>query len=172
MSHLNDDEIDAILREVGDADVPEPSPLFWDHFASRVNAAIDAPAGGRPWWQLPASLAWSAAAIVFVVAVLGLYMVRPAHAPARESVPTAQEANRDVDATVVPATETDIVDMESDEAWAIVRSFADELAYDDAREAGVVPSAGAIEHEAAALSAAERAELVRLIENDLKRTGA
>ena len=35
-------------------DVPEPSPLFWDHFQTRVQAAIDAEPG-RP------QAAWAAA---------------------------------------------------------------------------------------------------------------
>src|SRR5688500_5208152 len=35
------------------ADVPEPSPLFWDHFHSRVLTAVQAEGqpGHRAWWM-------------------------------------------------------------------------------------------------------------------------
>ena len=50
----------ACQRALDDAraagDVPEPSPLFWDHFSARVRAATDAEpvpsaAGWMAWWR-------------------------------------------------------------------------------------------------------------------------
>ena len=53
-----------------------------------------------------------------------------------------------------------------------MRSVAADLDYDAAMEAGIVPRPGAIERAAVELDDDERAELVRLIEAELKRTGA
>jgi hypothetical protein len=172
MSQPNEEQIDALFQEVVRLDVPEPSPLFWDHFAARVNAAIDAPPPRR-WWQAPAVFAWTAAAMVVLASVLGFYVIRPALQGNRAAAGTTQPADRtitgggDVDA---PAPDT--VDIERDEAWAVVRSFAEEMQYDEAREAGVLPRPGSVERAATELSAEERAELVRLIQDELKRTGA
>jgi hypothetical protein len=68
-------EVEALrrtLRDVRAVDVPEPSPLFWDHLTQRVRAAIDAEpvvdpasAPARPWWR-PAL----AALLVLLAAVL------------------------------------------------------------------------------------------------------
>jgi hypothetical protein len=170
MSDLNDDQIDALIEEVSAVDVPEPSPLFWDYFAARVNAAIDAPTP-RPSWQIPAVWAWTACAALVLVSVLGFYVIRPAlqrQLPAIATMPTADTST----AAGVGAAEDADGDIESDEAWAVVRSFADELEYEDARAAGVVPRPGAIERAATELTAEERAELVRIIQDELKRTGA
>jgi len=44
-------ELSSVLGEAKRVSVPEPSPLFWQHFSSRVRTAIAAvalPAGGWP----------------------------------------------------------------------------------------------------------------------------
>ena len=51
---MTDKELDELTERVHHAlDVPEPSPLFWDHFPNRVRAAIDAApaAEAAPWWK-------------------------------------------------------------------------------------------------------------------------
>jgi len=170
MSDLNDDQIDALIEEVSAVDVPEPSPLFWNHFAARVNAAIDAPPS-RASWPIPAVWAWTTVAVLVLVSVLGFYVIRPALQPQLPAVTTMPAPGTSTAANVSDAADAD-VDIESDAAWAVVRSFADELEYEDARAAGVVPRQGAIERAATELTAEERAELVRIIQDELKRTGA
>ena len=165
----DDDEIDAVLREVADIDVPEPSPLFWDHFGARVNRAIDAAPATRPWWRSP-GYAWLAVAAALFIAVATFYALTM---PREGDVTIAAGSSPGADpVSATLRAETDGIDIESDEAWAVVRTFADELEYDEAREAGVMPRAGSVERAATELSVEERAELVRLIEEDLKRTGA
>ena len=40
---MKDRELDDIVNRVSNAlDVPEPSPLFWEHFPDRVRAAVQA----------------------------------------------------------------------------------------------------------------------------------
>src|SRR5262245_42338601 len=42
----------AMAAEKAVVDVPEPSPLFWDHFSARVREAVASePAPPDGWWQ-------------------------------------------------------------------------------------------------------------------------
>jgi hypothetical protein len=148
-------------------DVPEPSPLFWDHFPSRVSRAIDATAAPQRWFT-PARLVWSSAAALLVVALLVVPRVMP---PTGEGPP--EGAGDSASAALnysEPWPTTD--DLDADEAWALLRIVAEEIEYEDARQIGVAPRAGSIERAAMELSDSERAELARLIEQELKRTGA
>ena len=54
-------ELRATLSAAGDVDVPEPSPLFWDHFSARVHDAVEAGRSNRPsaFWR------WSSWRAVF-----------------------------------------------------------------------------------------------------------
>ena len=61
-------------------------------------------------------------------------------------------------------------DMDADEAWSLVRSVADDLDYDAVREAGVAPASGAVDRAATELSPSEQTALVKLLEEELKRT--
>jgi hypothetical protein len=72
----------ALMREASDEPVPEPSPLFWDHFSARVGSAVRAegrrPAGAWTWWlQRPALIPMAALAIIVVAAVATVPWGRP-----------------------------------------------------------------------------------------------
>ena len=173
MNQLTDEQIDALLREVADVEVPEPSPLFWERFGARVNAAIDAATQDRRTsWVHAGPLGWIAAAAVVVVAVVGFYVTRPAGERHAQPPVTAQTQGTDISGSTEALGEVETADIETDEAWAVVRSFAAELQYDEARDAGVMPRAGAVDRAVTELSDEERAELARLIEDELRRTGA
>lgn len=167
MSHIHHESDDALLREIADVEVPEPSPLFWEQFGGRVNAAIDA-ADHRRRWPSSAAIGWLTAAAVLCAAIATAYLTRPAALPDSPAPPPVQMQAGEIGA----ATESDAPDMETDEAWAVVRSFAGEVDYDDARAAGVAPHAGSVDRAATEMSDEERAELVRLIQDELRRTGA
>ena len=157
----------ATLREVAGVDVPEPSPLFWTSFGARVAEAIDAPPR-RAWWAAP-GLAWAgvAAAVILVVAVA--FLLRgPQGAPP----PVAVAGGQPGVPVETPESSTDAPDaVEDDEAWELVRSVATDVHYEDVLEAGVAPRPGSVERAAVELAAEERAELVRLIQDELKRRG-
>ena len=160
------------LREVAGVDVPEPSPLFWTSFGARVSEAIDAPAPRRAWWAAP-GLAWAgiAGAAILVVAVASMSR-EPQGAPPPVAV-AGGEAGAPV-GTSDPSTDAArTVDdaAEDDEAWELVRSVASDVHYDDVLEAGVAPRPGSVERAAVELADEERAELVRLIQDELKRMG-
>lgn len=152
-------ELRAALRLAQSDTLPEPSPLFWTHFTQRVNAAIDAEAAPRHRWLSLPRLAFAAFAVLVIAAAL-LTMDR--------SVVVEEQEPPLADDTFVAQGADDI---DADEAWAVVRSLADDLDYEEAHAAGVLPRAGAIERAAVEMNDAERAELARLIEAELKRTG-
>lgn len=71
----------AFLAELSAADVPEPSPLFWDHFSARVRAATEDLAVGPvvpvARWRAWAPLCGLAAAAVFAVWLVRLPVMPP-----------------------------------------------------------------------------------------------
>ena len=161
-------ELRSILQSVASVDVPEPSPLFWDHFPARVGRAIEAaPERGRGGGWLSASRwIWGSAATAAVVMVLLLLPLRrDTVVPAGKIEPPNVIVSSDSDAGVVES-------LEGDEAWDMVRSVAEETDYDDVQDGGLSPRPGSLERAAMELNNDERAELARLIEQEMKRAGA
>jgi hypothetical protein len=161
------------MTEVVDAasgiDVPEPSPLFWQHQASRISEAIAADDVRRPAhravWGLIPRWAWT---VALVLLGAGIYWLRPqpladrvAPAPA---FPVVSEAT--------PSHDVFSEGADVDEAWAVVRTVAEDVGWDGANDGGVVVRPEAAERVVPQLSAAERSELARLIAEELRRNGA
>ena len=153
------------------ADVPEPSPLFWDHLSARIRDAVARPA--TPTWRdrvrWPAT-AWAAglASVALAVAVSHTMLPRaPLTTPPSSVARSAAAALR---TTAAPAAEP-ADDIEADEAWALVRSMADQLGWDDAHEAGISTRPDAAERLTLELSTQEQSELARLLQRELKRSG-
>lgn len=155
------------LMQIGEVHVPEPSPVFWQRFAANVNAAIRESPAARQARLSRWMLGWASAAAILVISLIGFQLMR-----------SGGDVSQSVPGTDTLQSETgnqpgsDSYDIDADEAWAVVRSLAEELHYDEAHEAGVMPHPGSVERAATELSDEERAELIRLIEDDLKRTGA
>ncbi len=63
-------------------------------------------------------------------------------------------------------------DPETDEAWALVRTVADDLPWDDATEEGLGVRPDSAERALATLTRDERSELARLLEAATKQPGA
>src|SRR5258706_4751839 len=87
-SQRSDDEIIAALREV---EVPEPSPMFWDHLSQRVHDAVAAEPVPSPGWTSRLNFAWAggivAAMVVAALAVTLSVRYQPAAGPAALTVP-------------------------------------------------------------------------------------
>lgn len=151
----------AMVRATDDG-MPDPSPLFWEHFSRRVNERIDAPEKGEwRWLRGPRLAALVAAAAVVLAVAIGTTTLR---GPERPDVL--------VSAPGVPSQVEAQDDIEEDGAWAVVRTAAQDLDYDAAQAEGISARPGSMEHAVAEMTGEERAELARLIEQELKRTGA
>ena len=165
----------AVLARAAEADVPEPSPLFWEHFSARVASAVRdsspqrVPAtAGFGWLRRPAVVWMSAAAVALLVLVTTLSRgIQPLelNAPAAR-VPTTDAA------VLPPGVSSDAEDLEADQAWALVRTAADDLEWreEDAHAAGLSARPGSADRAVLELSAEERIELARLLDDELRRS--
>jgi hypothetical protein len=155
-----------------DADVPEPSPLFWDHLSARVRDAIAAPAPttwrDRVSWPVTA---WAAglASVALAVAVSHTMLPRaPLTTPPSSVARTAAAVA--LSTAAAPGAES-ADDIETDEAWAVVRTMADQVGWDDAHDAGISARPDAAERMTLELSTREQSELARLLQRELKHSG-
>jgi hypothetical protein len=146
-----------IIGEVRNEPGGEPSPLFWDHFAARVADAIrdqvPEPAPSLRTWRFGRqTAAWTAVAA-------GVAWRPTLHAPPAPGIGqgTADAARID--------------DVEDDQAWNVVRAAADGLPWEDVQAAGIAARPGAAERVVMELTAEERAELAKLLESEMKRSG-
>lgn len=140
--------------------VDEPSPLYWDGFAARVGERIDAPASGGRWFGLPRLAFVGAAALAAVLLAVNLVAPPRVMEPAESGAP------------VPVATDVSFYDdLDADQEWAVVRAAADGLDIEAAEAEGLTARPGSADRLAMELTAAERAELIRILQEEIK-TGA
>lgn len=161
--------LQSALADVRTDEGQVPSPLFWDHFAARVSDAVRAEppiATGPAWiaWTRSPATAWATSASIAVLLMVTALWRATLQAP----VP-----HRDAPATVVATVPLPVTpdDVEADRAWAVVRTAADDMAWEDVAAAGITAHPGAAETVALELTAPERAELARLLESEMKPSG-
>jgi hypothetical protein len=146
--------LSGVMTELGADEVPEPSPLFWEHFSARVRqstAEAAAPASGLARvWKPAAALLGACAAGLLLAAVLWW------PAGGRPASPDARVADISVEDPI----------LADDGPWTLIVLAAESVAWDEA--ADHFPVAPDVADEAVAgLSSAERAEFARLIQADL-----
>ena len=163
-----------LARAVAD-DVPEPSPLFWTHLSHRVKETIAIQTIDRRGWfaWVRQGRVWpAAAALATFVLVVGIWRVLPTsgHRAAVAALPMAASPST---ATASAVNDADVDDdIDADEAWALVRTVADDVPWDQTHDAGISARPGSAERVALQLTPAERKELARLLEDELRRNGA
>jgi hypothetical protein len=147
------EELSMALESTGDADVPEPSPLFWDHFSARVRAAVDAesvPAREWPrWLRLP---------VLAPIAGLAILIAALAATLPRTTGPLPVE--------VAESASTDI--LLSEDGWTLVADAVGDLDWDTATEAGLMVEPGAVDRVVMELNAEEQRELTALLQAELR----
>lgn len=152
----------ALLSDVRASDVPEPSPIFWDHFSARVHRAIndESPAPPTPWfrWPVLAPLAGLALIVVALVSVV-------ADDPVARG-PAALVAVNENPAMPVTA---DGLDVEAQ--WALVAELVGDLDVDAAHDAGIATHPGVADRAILQLSLGEQEELFRLLREELRAGG-
>ena len=157
---MNEQERDELMARVSKAlEVPEPSPLFWDHFPGRVRAAVQtAPADMRAgWWRRRAVVL--ALSVTAVAALASWAVVRDGSNVAGVTGPPSPAGN-------VALYETQ--PLESDAEWAVVSSVAASAGVDALRDAGFGVTPGGADAAIEDLTQAERRELMALLEAEMK----
>jgi hypothetical protein len=173
-AHLDDcgtcqREVDAmrtVQRQVARADdVPEPSPLFWPLFADRIDAATTeaTPAAGETGWSR-----WMrplfAAAVILVVTWMVANPPRSAVPPAAPDAAASIVAAESVASTAEAAGT--LWDERMEESWSLVVGFASDLEPQEVREAAM-PRPGTADRLIEALTPAEQAELIKLLQAEM-----
>jgi len=155
----------AVLTRAADTrEVPDPSPLFWAHLSSRIREGRAAPIA-KAWPELvrwPGS-AW-AAGLASMVLVL-LVSQSSVHGP---STPHLEPP---VPPQMVASAAVPVDDVDSDQAWAVVRTVADDAGDNAAQDAGIATRADAAERMTLELSSREKSELAQLLARELQRSG-
>lgn len=136
-------------------DVPEPSPLFWDHLSAQVREAVAADAAPRREWFGMARRHWGliAAASAAVVAIaVGITTRTPAPVPATTVIVERPAAG----VGSAPASE--------DASFMLLGDLAGGLDWDAVAEAGITMDVGSADTAVTELTAGERTELQRLLQ--------
>jgi hypothetical protein len=156
-------DLRAMMATAADVEVPDPSPLFWDHLSARVNDAVaeEPVSPGWNWWlraALPFALATAAAVAIALVATTRLI------APHVEAPPT----DAFVAVAPPPARDTLAPDV-ADPSLAFVAELTQDIGWDEVREAGLAPR-GSAEHAVTHLSEDELRQLRDLLKEEMAKS--
>jgi hypothetical protein len=160
-----------VMRTTSSAEIPEPSPLFWDHFSARVRDGVAAEPR-TAGWALAGMRGWAsmAAAVAIVLAfVSAAWVMRdarnaPSPSPVAQDRPAAAPGiSGDVD------IDTPLAEGNA-EVWAVLTAAASDMALDEARAAGMKPHPAAVDRAVQGMTTAELNELGRLLQSELKRS--
>jgi len=174
-------EIDEVLLDVAAVDMPEPSPLFWDHLSARIRDRVaheppPAPARDNPLARLggwltgwSAAPRWAFAAVLIALCAslgwLGLSELR------RDRTGPVAPAPRSVQVDNAPAhaptPETAVDDGDSE--WALMVQMAEDVTWDDAEGSSLYVRPAAVDRALIELTAEERDRLLQLVQADLAR---
>lgn len=188
-------ELRDMLARAGDVQIPEPSPLFWEHFSARVHEGVRNAKAGEPsrwvgWFGSPAVVSsgrWALGGTVLTLVLVAAVWRASAPAPGRVAPTTTNSVSSagsnsepgglipdsPIPGSLIPGPLIDdAFDPDTDEAWALVRTVADDLSWDDAAAEAVGVRPGSAERAMTTLSVDERSELVRLLQAETKQPGA
>jgi hypothetical protein len=158
------DALRAALRSAQQNRVPEPSPLFWEHLSSRVAGAIRSEPPPARWTAVAWLPGWRLTASVIVLALVSgvVWQAHLTRSRGAAPIPTLEQQAQPDAATA----------DESLDAWDVLSAAAGDLEWEEAQEIGFAYRPGAAEPLLGELTEDERAELARLIKEELKRYGA
>jgi hypothetical protein len=160
------EELKQVLALAATDSVPEPSPLFWNHFSERVRDAIaaePAPLSARPRFSFArtASLAAALAIIVIGVAVT-MRTAEPVNSVVRGPVGLPEVADIGGNPPLSPP-------LDDDPTWMVMGELASQLNLEDATEAGLTTGPDAAERAIAQMSEQEQREVVELLQAELQK---
>ena len=159
---------DALRLTDASAPVPEPSPLFWDQLSARVREAVAEPS---PRSRFGFGLGFGglqpiAAALVLAVLLFApMFVARDARQRSASSAARAPMPAAAPDQSAEPP-----LDPSHAAEWAVLAAAAADLQLDEARDAGMVVPAAAVDRAVTQLTRDELSELGRLLQSELKRT--
>ena len=167
-------EMRRLMAAASAAEVPEPSPLFWDHLSRRVSDAVAAERElPRRWWHatalrrllIPASA--MAVAAILIVSLL-------TRMPAPQTPVAGGATNQPGTATAPDGVLSDGFEQAADdESLMLVADLSAALSVDAATDADAEPAPrGSAEHAVTLLNDDELRELQQLLKQELASSGA
>jgi hypothetical protein len=157
-------ELRSTLAIGRDVEVPEPSPLFWEHLSARVRTAVDAEALTRP--ARPFRISWFSAALATAAGV-AIAVVLVVKAP---SAPVADMADAGGTEVAVDVPDTIAGAALDDPSLRLIVDLAGDLDWESAEAAGFSVRGG-VERAVLDLTDDERVELQRLLKMELAGAG-
>jgi len=150
-----------LARQVDAAtEVPEPSPLFWDHLSRRINEAtasdVTPPSG---WWRAAWRPMLAGGAMIATAALV--VMMRGPLVPGPQPTPALAPSP----VSVTSANTPDEPVEEGDAAWDLVVAMASELPHEAVHN--VLPSGPDTAVLGESMTARERQEFVRLLKQEM-----
>jgi hypothetical protein len=179
-------EMRTMMSAVADVDVPEPSPLFWDHFSERVHNAVEDARlkGSRSFGEgAHGSGSFSDAAREFVTTVLGtrafqagvvaaLALIIVVLATSRIKTPDNPRTPATTDAGIREVWADGVApDAAADASLTLVASLTAGMDLEAVNEAGLAHDDSA-EHAVTHMSDGELRELQKLLKEEMARSGA
>lgn len=156
----------ALMSAAKDVEVPEPSPLFWDHLSSRVRDGVANEPESPTWF----SRAWGWRVLVPAAALAALVLAATIalRGPAQ---PGAGNPSSGVPAAIVAAPGFDMAALlENDPSLSLLADLAGELDWDAAAQAGLTTGAGSVDRVLQDMSADERLELRRILSDEMAKS--
>lgn len=174
-------ELRAMMASIADPEeVPEPSPLLWNHLQRRVADAVAAE--GKPsrfgwvaWPARPRVLIPAAALAIVVGVAIGLGISARIPTPSLPEHPSEVAATtRSVGSELSGSSRLELLNdslADDDPSLQLVADLADSLDATAASDAGLA-AAGSAEHAVTHMTVAELAELQRLLGQELAKSPA
>lgn len=144
-------EIRAAADEARATEVPEPSPLFWDHFSARVKQATRETTPRSwwlTWWRPAAALAVAAGALAIGLGIRQASDEPPASGSALTEVAVGQPL------------------FEDDGSWSLVMDIAAEMDWSEVSQVAT-PVAGTADAIIEELTSEQREALARLLQKEM-----
>jgi hypothetical protein len=161
----------AATSAAADVEVPEPSPLFWEHLSARVHDAVAAegvpPARFLNWRRAKPLLSWRGWAVAGVTAavMIATYVTTPWPPESAESVQEMSAIPSPAETIPLP-----VAAAGDDPSLALVADLTAQLDADAFDGAEWTSHAGAVDQAVVNLTEDERLELQRLLNEELAKS--
>jgi hypothetical protein len=164
------DALREVLRQAASDTVPEPSPLFWEHLAARVGAAVRQEPAPRAGWTIWTSR-WApmtAAALLALAVGFGTSMWTGLH----RGVPVTAGSPAAAVAVIAPAATDEDLPSQDDPSWNLIAELSADVVFDDEISAELPEVPGLADRALRQLTDPERAELAEILREELTRPSA